>query len=174
MLKTDRLIVRQSTFDNFENVYRLLSDAEVMRYVGRGVKTREETEEGLEKMIHHFEKHGFSFGDVYEKGSEIFVGRAGLIYLEMNDSQPEIELGYTLHKFFWNKGYATELAKGFIQRAFQDLFLEKLISVAHLENKGSAHVLEKAGMHYVGRISAYNTEVDKFEIFKNAAGDGHD
>lgn len=170
MLETNRLIVKQSTFDNFDNVYRLLSDAEVMRYVGRGAKTREETIEGLEKMIRHFEKHHFSFGDVYEKESGVFVGRAGLIYLEMNDSQPDIELGYILHKNFWNKGYATELAKGLIHWAFQDLSLQKLIAVAHPENKGSRHVLEKAGMHYVGRINAYDTEVDKFEIFKNSEG----
>lgn len=167
LLETKRLIVKPTSLDNFENVYALLSDPEVMRYVGRGVKTREETQESLEKMIRHKEKHGFSFGDVYEKDTGLFVGRAGLIYLEMKDDQPDIEVGYTLHKQFWKKGYATELAKAFLDWGFKNLPVNKLVAVIRPENEESRRVLEKSAMHYVGRVNCYDTDVAKYEIFKN-------
>lgn len=167
LLETKRLIVKPTSLENIENVYALFSDPEVMRYVGRGIKTREEIRESLEEMIKHKEKHGFSFGDVYEKDTGLFVGRAGLIYLEMKDDQPDIEVGYILHKQFWKKGYATELARALLDWGFKHLSVNKLVAVIRPENEESRCVLEKSGMHYVGRENCYDTEVAKYEIFKN-------
>lgn len=167
MLETKRLIVKSTSLENFENVYTLFSDPEVMRYVGSGAKTREETRESQEKMINHYNKHGFSIGDVYEKETDLFVGRAGLIYLEMKDDQPDIEIGYTLHQEFWKKGYATELAKAFLEWGFAHLPVDKLCAVIRPENEKSRRVLEKSGMQYLGRANCYNTEVAKYEIQKN-------
>jgi ribosomal-protein-alanine N-acetyltransferase len=167
LLETKRLIVKPPSLDNFENVYALCSDADVMHYVGRGAKSREDTRESIEKMIQHNKKHGFSIGDVYEKESSLFVGRAGLVYLEMNDDQPEIEIGYTLHKTFWKKGYATELAKACLDWGFEHLAVNKLVAVTHPENKESRHVLEKAGMYYLGIENCYATEVAKYAMLKN-------
>jgi [ribosomal protein S5]-alanine N-acetyltransferase len=137
-----------------------------MRYYGAGAKTYEETREFMIKMVQHQEKHGFSSGNVYEKETGLFVGRAGLIYLEMNDNQPDIEVGYLLHKQFWNKGYATELTKTFLEWGFKHLSVNKLIASVRLENTGSLHVLEKAGMTYVGNVQCYGNEIGKYEISK--------
>lgn len=166
LLETERLIVKLTSLDNFETIYRLHSDPEVMRYVGQGAKTRDESRESIEKIIRHQEKHGFSFGDVYEKGTDLYVGRAGLIYLEMNDSQPDIEVGYVLHQAFWGKGYATELAKGFLEWGFKQLSVDKLVAVIRPQNDPSRHVLEKCGMRYVGKVHSYGGEMDKYEILR--------
>ena len=37
-------------------------------------------------------------------------------------------------------------------------------SLAYLSDPRSRHVLEKAGMHYVGKCKYYNDEVDRYEI----------
>ncbi|EKD70248.1 MAG: hypothetical protein ACD_46C00587G0002 [uncultured bacterium] len=166
-LETKRLIIKPSSQDTFESVYALFSDVDVMHYIVHGVKTREETREYLAKMISHAEKHGFGFGDIYEKQSGEYVGRAGLRYLAMNDQQPEIEMGYALHKKFWKKGYATELAKSLIDWAFHHLSVKKVVAIVHPENTTSRLVLEKAGMHYLGREICDGTEVAKYEILKN-------
>lgn len=166
-METKHLIVKPTSLDNFENVYSLYSDPEIMRYVGRGVKTAQETRESIEKMIQHQEKHGFSSGDIYEKETGLFVGRGGLIYLELNDNQPEIEVGYILLKKFWQKGYATELAKAFLEWGFKHLSVKKLVAVIHPENEASRRVLEKAGMYYVGRTHCWGIEVAKYEIYSS-------
>lgn len=166
LLETKRLIIKPTTLANFEEVYPLFSDPEVMRYVGRGVRNREEAREGLEKMIRHQEKHGFSIGCVYEKESGKLVGRAGLIYWELNDSQPEVELGYCLFKKYWKKGYATELARAFLAWGFENLKLNKVIAVLYPENQASRRVLEKVGMHYVGMVTSYGIQAAKYELYK--------
>jgi ribosomal-protein-alanine N-acetyltransferase len=149
LLETMRLIIKPSSLANIDNVYTLFFDSDVMHYIGHGIKTRDETQENLTRMIVQQEKYGFSFGDVYEKKSGYFVGRAGLMFSDKNDDQSDIEVGYALHKQFWQQGYATELTKALIAWAFAHLAINKLIAVVHPENLASRRVLEKAGMRYV-------------------------
>lgn len=85
----------------------------------------------------HFNKHGFTFGVVFEKEIGNFIGRAGLMYLDYDDTQPEIEIGYRLLKSHWGKGYGTELAKGIIDWGFKHLNVEKLIAIIDPQNEKS-------------------------------------
>lgn len=171
LLETTRLIVKSTSLDQLENAYALYSDPEVMHYLG-GPKSRDDTKAALQEMIWHEEKHGFSSGNVYEKETDLFVGRSGLLYLAFKEDQPDIEVGYVLHKAFWNKGYATELAKGFIAWGFQHLSVDKLVATTSLKNMRSRHVLEKVGMHYVGNINYashvyhFDYQIAKYEILK--------
>lgn len=166
-IETSRLLVKPPSENDFEAHYGLLSDPEVMRYIGKGIRTREEARENLEKHINHFNKHGFALGFVYEKQTGLFVGRAGLVYLEMKDDQPAIEIGYALHQRFWNQGYGTELVKGCIRWGFQHLSVKQLLAVMHPDNERSRRVLERAGMRYWGRKQCYQTEVAQYFIDKS-------
>lgn len=137
--------------EDLDNLYAMQTDADVMKYIGQGVRTQTEVMDGLEKAIAHQEKHGFSLGCVFEKESGLFVGRAGLIYLAYNDTQPEIEVGYALIKSAWGKAYGIELAKALINWGFQHLNVNKLVGVINPNNEHSRRVLEKLNMNYVGR-----------------------
>lgn len=166
IFETIRLYINSPSLKNIENLVALFSDPEVMRYVGHGVRNRQETRKKIEMMIKQHEKYGFICGDVYEKASNQFVGRAGLVYLDGNENQPDIELSYTLHKKFWGRGYATELVKALIAWGFDNLPIEKLVAVAQPDNKGSRHVMEKVGMQYVGLAYCHEKEVAKYELLK--------
>jgi len=166
ILETERLILKTSTRENFLQVYQLLSDPDVMRYIGNGPKAENEVREGLEKMIKHQERHGFAFGDIYLKNSGEYIGRAGLIYLAMNDDQDEIEVGYQLHKKYWGQGYATEITKALINWGFEHLQLEQIVAVIQTENQLSQRVLEKSGLNYAGKSTYYGRELSKFQIKK--------
>ncbi len=165
-LETKRLIINIPEAIDFDNLYALQSDADVMQYVGQGVRTPAEVTSGLEKAIAHQEKHGFSLGCVFEKKSGVFVGRAGLIYLAYDDTQPDIEIGYALTKAAWCKGYATELASAIINWGFQHLPVTKLVAVINPRNDRSRRVLEKVKMNYVGRAHYGNNEVSLYDIHK--------
>ncbi len=77
----------------------------------------------------------------------------------MNDAQPDIEVGYILHKQFWNKGYATELATSFLAWGFQHLTVDKLIATVHPDN--TAFLVQTSCESYPfsnrlqGRVSIY-------------------
>jgi ribosomal-protein-alanine N-acetyltransferase len=135
-----------------------------MSYIGNGIRSQEEVMNGLEKAIRHYERHQFSLGSVFLKNSFTFIGRAGLIYLNYDDNQTDIELAYALLPEYWGIGYATELAKALISWGLDHLAIPKLIAVVHPENRNSQNVLIKAGMINTGTINYWNKEVLRFEI----------
>jgi [ribosomal protein S5]-alanine N-acetyltransferase len=164
-LETQRLIIKEPSLNQLEQAFSLDSDSEVMYYVG-GARTKESTLEWLEKNIQHQNNNGFGFGFVYEKETERFIGRAGLLYLAYDDTQPDIEVGYRLHKQYWGQGYATELTKALIEWGFDNLTVSRLVAVINPKNIRSRRVLEKAGMSYVGKSIYNNAEVNRYEISK--------
>ena len=171
-IETPRLLVKPPSEIDFEAYYGLLSDPEVMRYIGKGIRTREEARENLESQMNHFNKHGFGLWFVYEKQTGLFVGRAGLVYLEMKGDQPAIEISYALHQRFWNQGYGKELVKACIHWGFQHLSVNQLLAVIHPDNERSRRVLERVGMHYWGLKNYYQTEVAQYFIDKSTV-DAH-
>lgn len=166
-LETERLIIKTPELTDFDDLYALESDTDVMQYVGQGVRTSAEVTSGLDKAITHQKKYGFSLGCVYEKETGVFIGRAGLIYLAYDDTQPDIEVGYMLAKSAWGKGYAIELARALIHWGFQHLPVTKLVAVINPNNDRSRRVLEKAKMCYIGRSTYWNSEVALYDIHKS-------
>lgn len=164
-LETSRLLIKIPSFEDFLAICELNSHPDVMRYI-EVCRPANKVRELLEKAIKHYQNHGFSFGSVFEKSSGNLIGQAGILYLNYDDTQPDIEIGYRLHPSYWNKGYATELSKALIQWGFKYLSTQKLIGVIHPDNNRSRRVLERVGMHYVGKINAYNTELAKYKIEK--------
>jgi len=166
-LETERLIIKQTTLEDLDNLCVLQSDNEVMKYVGKGVRTPAEVKHWLEQAFLHHQRHGFSFGSLFEKESGNFIGQGGMMYFDYDDTQPDIEVGYRLSKNYWNKGYATELSKASIAWGFKNLNVNKLTAFINPENEKSRRVLDKVGMNYIGKIKCFNTEVERYEIDRN-------
>ncbi|MFQ3307696.1 MAG: RimJ/RimL family protein N-acetyltransferase [Candidatus Midichloriaceae bacterium] len=166
IFQTDRLKIIAPTMKSLDNWYKLQSDADVMRYIGDG-KPRDEdgAKASLQKSINHYEKYGFSLFDIYEKNSNEFIGEAGLIYIAFDEDNQDVEVGYTLHKKYWNKGYATELAKAFINLGFTKFHLDRIVACCESENIASSNVMKKCGMRYNGKY-LYNGkhECDRYIV----------
>jgi GrpB-like predicted nucleotidyltransferase (UPF0157 family) len=168
-LETKRLILKTTELSDLDNLIALRSDPDVMKYIGKNgaVQTKEEVEKFLTTAIEYQKKHGFGFCSVFGKATGAFIGQAGVFHLSFYDEQPEIEIAYRLHKKFWGKGYATELARALIRWGFQHLPNKRLVALIDPENARSRRVLEKAGMYYTGKVIHYNEEVPCYEIYKN-------
>jgi ribosomal-protein-alanine N-acetyltransferase len=165
LFETQRLLIKVPILNDIENWYSLHSDPEVMEFMG-GTRTKSTVQEWLEDDISHYTKHDFCMGSVFEKSDNEFIGRAGLVYLEHDDTQPDIEIGYVLHKNHWNKGYATELVLAAIAWGFTHLNVNKLVAVTRSENKRSQNVLEKYGMRYERQIQFHNENFMLYQIYK--------
>ena len=151
---TERLHLRPFTLEDAAAIATVYGDPEVMRHVGEGTAADDRrTTKMLEEYIAHQERHGFSFWAVIGRASGQLIGDAGLYHGE--DGGPEIELGYTLGRAWWGRGYATEAAAACRDLAFGRLALETVTAIADPANAASARVLEKIGMHLVGRRIAY-------------------
>ena len=55
------------------------------------------------------------------------------------------DFGYRLARLYWGQGLATEAASAWVERAFGELKLSRLVSIVHPENLASIRVLEKLG-----------------------------
>ncbi|UNU22789.1 GNAT family N-acetyltransferase [Microcoleus vaginatus] len=144
-IETARLYLRQFTPNDLDELYRIYSDSEVMKYLSEGVRNREETAADLFQIIADWEKHAFGLWAVVNKENNQLIGDGGLRFLRETS---EVEVGYVLAKAYWGKGLASEVAAASIKYGFEVLNLEKIIAVADAENIASRRVMEKMGMKY--------------------------
>ncbi len=149
MIETERLILKKPFEGEIDLVAPLQADPVVMRFIGTGnPRSLVQVQEGLEKNLAHWKAFGHGFWNVFEKTSEEFVGRAGLVHLGYNHQSTEIEVGYHLHQKFWGKGYATELTIALLKWGFQNLDNDYFIGATYKENIASQKVMQKAGMFF--------------------------
>lgn len=148
VLQTDRLILRHITHSDLDDLYRMNSDAEIMKYIGVGLtRNYEQMLNEVNTLIGHYSKKpGFGIMATILKDTDTFVGACGLVYY---DNIREVEIGYRFLKEHWNKGYATEASLSLLCYGFEALKLKKIYSSAHVENKASQRVIEKIGMTFV-------------------------
>ena len=168
MLETKRLILKKPVSSDFDELLRLRTDHQVMRYIGAGdIQTENQVKEFIENAKSYSDKYGLGFYSVFEKEKNAFIGQAGLFHLGFNVNQPDIELAYRLHTKYWNKGYATELAKALIEYGFTEFSLPGIVAIVHPENGRSRRVMEKAGMFYRGMIDFKGSMLPCYEILNN-------
>ena len=155
-LETERLILRMWRETDFEDYAELCADPEVMRYLGGKTFDRTEAWRHMASAIGHWHLRGYGTWAVEEKGSGLLVGRIGCIYPE---GWPGFEVGWTLKREFWGKGYATEGARRSLEYAFNELEQPHVISLIQAENRGSIGVAERIGERLEGTARVMGLDV---------------
>ena len=137
-------------------------DEEIVRYI-RPAKSREECDRFLLEVIKYSEENP-SFGRwaVNEKEKGNFVGTFAIIPVDGTDN---LQLGYSLLKTVWGKGYATELTKEGIAYFFRKTHNNELYALTQAENIPSHKVLLKSGFIRSKAISEDGKEILEF-IYK--------
>ena len=163
-IETARLYLRQFTPDDLDDMYRIYSDPEIMKYLG-GVRTREATETAINTMIKGWEENNFGMWALVHKIDRKMIGRCGLGLLEKT---PEVQLGYALDKVYWNQGLATEASLASLNYGFQILNLERIVAIALPENITSQRVMQKVGMKYEKNAHFYETDVVYYSLSRES------
>jgi RimJ/RimL family protein N-acetyltransferase len=133
-IETDRVVLRDITRDDNDELYLLESDPEIMQFVSNGVPVpREEVEAGTERILNLRNKHNGKFGcwAALDKSTGKFIGWF-LFRPDYNapENTKRIELGYRLKKEYWGLGIATEVSKAIIDKGFSEYPLEEIFAVA--------------------------------------------
>jgi RimJ/RimL family protein N-acetyltransferase len=156
ILETPRLLLRQFTEHDVDNLFDLNSDPEVMRYLTGGRPTprdviRDEIIPFHLEVYKRFDRLGTWAAESAATGE--FLGwfhlRAG-----PGADITNVELGYRLRRSTWNKGYATEGSRALISIAFTDLGVERVFADTMTVNTASRRVMEKCGLTLV-RTTSY-------------------
>ena len=146
IIETERLLLREITLDDMEDLFKLHSHPEVQRYTGESVVgSPDEIESAIKERIRNYRKFGFGRWATILKNGKQFIGWAGLAYLPEFD---EIDLGYRFLPEFWGMGLATEAAHAILEYGFEQLKLKRIVAIAMKENRASIRVMKKVGMKF--------------------------
>ena len=141
-LETGRLILRGYRHGDFEPLAEILADADVMRYLSGAPLSRNDAWRNFTGLIGHWALRGYGMWAVERKSDGAFMGRIGL---NNPEGWPGLEVGWTLGKPYWGKGYATEAATAAMHYAFLTQPVDKVISVINPQNKASQAVATRLG-----------------------------
>ena len=160
LIETERLIMRNWTLDDAENLYQLNADPEVVRYTGNdSFRDKEEVIE-LISTYDQYKKYKMGRWNVELKHNKEYLGWCGLKFINDDD----IDLGYRFNRHHWGFGYATESSKVVLQYGFEELSLKKIVGRAAKENVRSLHVLMKIGMAYEKDFDSHGYRCEQYFI----------
>ena len=156
-LVTDRLTLRQFREDDLDPYAEICADPEVMRYLGEGKPLdRRETWRQMATILGHWRLRGYGLWAVESRATGELLGRIGFFNPE---GWPGFELGWTLGRRFWGRGYATEGARRALEHAFTEMRREHVISLIRPANHASIRVAERLGERLEGRTQLFGHEV---------------
>jgi ribosomal-protein-alanine N-acetyltransferase len=161
--QTNRCILKKVSHDYDQVMFDLSSDPDVMKFIREPDQEIEQSRNSIQKTMDYQERENdFGLWFVFEKETSEPIGFVLLLHIELNPNNP-VEVGYRLHKKFWGKGIATELASCMKNYA-KELGLKSLCGITIEPNIGSQKVLKKIGMQYKEQRKYYNTDVMYFEV----------
>lgn len=144
---TDRLLLREITWNDLDSIHHLHSVPEVDEYNTLGIpKNIDETRELMRPDIEAKRKdpqERYTWRIILQDSAE-FIGLAGMTL--SNDKFRLGEIYYKLMPEYWGKGYATEVAKSLVLAGFDKFQLHKVEAGVATDNERSIRVLEKVGM----------------------------
>ncbi|HAQ34886.1 MAG: GNAT family N-acetyltransferase [Maricaulis sp.] len=146
-LETERLILRPPVEADFAPLSAAMQDEENTRYIG-GVQSPPMAWRALMSVIGHWAVRGYGFFTVLDKETGRWAGRVGPWYPH-GWSQPEV--GWTIARSHWGKGYASEAAAASLDWAFDHLGWDSVIHLIDEKNTGSIGVAKRLGSYKTGR-----------------------
>jgi ribosomal-protein-alanine N-acetyltransferase len=147
-LETDRVLLRRFTDADQDAMIGFYGEPAVMANRKYGVRGPAAAGQAFAVILAHWRDHGFGLYAAHDKATGAFMGECGLRYL---DDGTAVEISYGLFPAFRGRGLATEAAVACLAHGFGALGLERIVARSRFDNFGSHRVLEKCGMHFVGR-----------------------
>ncbi len=164
ILETKRLALRELEETDLDALSAIYADAEVMKYIGKGIiSSREQTKRSIELCRQFQEKNGFSAWAVIDRLRDKLIGTCG--FAKLPDDQG-IEIAYLLAKDSWGKGIASEISIAVLDYGFEVLKLEKIIALVYPQNAASIRVIEKMGMKFDKEAEFWGVKLLMFSISK--------
>ncbi|GGA85422.1 GNAT family N-acetyltransferase [Ornithinibacillus halotolerans] len=162
ILETNRLILRQITEKDAEDILKYLSDEEVMQYYG--LEPFESIHDALEEISWYQSlqnnKTGTRWG-ITLKESDVVIGSCG--FHNTNSEHYRTEIGFELSKEYWGKGIAREAVEAILTYGFNELNLNRIEALIEPPNQSSQKLVERLGFIREGLLRDYEFTSGKFD-----------
>lgn len=150
ILETDRLILRELSLLDKENLSLILQDNDVM-YAYEHAFSDSEVDIWLNNQLRRYKEDGFGLWAVILKETNELIGQCGLTIQKIGNKKV-VEVGYLFNKKYWHKGFATESAIACKNYAFNTLDIDEVYSIIRNNNMPSINVAKRNGMSLNGEL----------------------
>jgi RimJ/RimL family protein N-acetyltransferase len=156
-LDTTRLMIRHLRESDLETLVNYRSDNEANRWqiwsendIARGY----DTARGAALIERTASKSPFAVDDSFQFGVALRSTDQliGDVYLGMDKTGRQAELGYTFDKQMQGKGYATEALTKLLDHVFLEIGLHRVHATTDPRNEASVRLLRRLGMRQEGHL----------------------
>ncbi len=160
IIKTDRFLLRQFDERDLENVYKGLSDPEIIKYYGVSYKSPEETKAQM-RFFSDLEKDGTGiWWAICSLDNKVFYGAGGLNSLSKEHKKAEI--GFWLLTEFWRQGIMTDVIPIICKYGFDNLGLHRIEGLVESENLNCKNAMKKLDFDHEGTMKDCEIKNGKF------------
>lgn len=141
-LKTERLILRQLTFDDKKAIFRLRSNKEVNKLISRETpKNLNEAEAFIQTCQDEFENKNRVFWAMVLEDSNQLIGTVVFHKVDLENNYAEI--GYEINPDYQDLGYMNEAMQAVVAFGNSSMQLKTIEAFTHQNNIASIALLEK-------------------------------
>ncbi|MDR6195078.1 GNAT family N-acetyltransferase [Siphonobacter sp. SORGH_AS_0500] len=149
VLTTDRLVLRQLTPDDTEDMFSLRSNPELMKYIPRPLAlSSNDALVLIEQMNQRTQEQKSIIWGISLRENPALLGFIGFVNLYPEHFRAEV--GYMLHGNFHRKGIIREALNQVIRYGFETMHLHTIEAITDPENIASAAVLTQYGFQQEG------------------------
>lgn len=144
IIETRRLILREFSPDDFDALYAVLADSDIMEHYPYTFD-EQRVRGWINRNLERYQIFGFGLWAVCLKAAGEMIGDCGLTMQSINGSiKPEI--GYHIAKVHQRKGYAKEAARACRDWAFENTPFNRIYSYMKKANVPSSATARANGM----------------------------
>ena len=141
---SERLRLREFRDSDLDVLAAMVGDDAQMSFYPRP-KTRAEAAAWIRRNRALYATHGFGSWLIELLPLARFAGYCGIRPLELEQAS-EVEIGWHVHKHFWNRGIATEAATLACESARTRFGISRLVALVHPDHVASRRVAANIGM----------------------------
>lgn len=156
---TKRLLLREMNTDDFDSLYRVLADSDIMQHYPYSFD-EQRVRNWIERNIERYRIFGFGLWAVCLKDTGEMIGDCGLTMQNIGGTiKPEI--GYHIRHDMQKKGYAKEAATAVRDWTFNNTTYNEIYSYMKYTNEPSARSAMSWGCRQVDEFEDEVNEITK-------------
>jgi len=166
VIETERLLLREMNEDDFQALYKVLADSEIMQHYSC-VFDENKVRSWIERNIERYRVFGFGLWAVCLKETGEMIGDCGLT-MQLIKGEIKPEIGYHIRADKQRKGYAKEAAIAVRDWTFNNTPFNIVYSYMKYTNEASIKTAMSYGCKQVDEFSDEINGITKvFAILRN-------
>ena len=148
-LRAQRLHLRKLTMKDAADIYEYSKDPLVAEHVlWDAHRSVSESRGYIRYMLRKYRSGEPSSWGIALNENDKVIGTIGFMWIQPENAAAEV--GYSLARSQWNKGYMTEALRTLMRYGFEEMRLNRIEAIHETSNPASGAVMRKCGMKHEG------------------------